>query len=231
MIKELPTVSSTNDEIKQNAISLQTGDAVYTLHQTNGRGRRGRRWEGDKSLALSIYFDSSFSPLFLPVAAALAVRHALLPYGLDSKIKWPNDLLADGKKLCGILCETCRIGYVVGIGLNLNQTEADFERAGLPFATSLLLSGISVEPHRLATEITHTLIKLASSPADALLDEYREHCLTLKKAIRIEKEGDYREAFALDIDDSFGLVVEYDGKVETVLAGEVSIRGLYGYEK
>ena len=131
--------------------------AVYTENQTAGRGRLGRSWVNAEGKAL--YYTAAIreplaQPATLPLLASLAVRTQLkLRYGVDCQIKWPNDLLLNGKKIVGILCEGVSYGYqqqgrgiLCGIGINLAQPQSYFDAAGLPNGTSLALQGAKVDP-------------------------------------------------------------------------------------
>ena len=111
----LPEVDSTNLWAKHNLDKFGPIGAVYTTHQTAGRGRLGRSWVNAEGKAL--YYTAAIreplaQPATLPLLASLAVRTQLkLRYGVDCQIKWPNDLLLNGKKIVGILCEGVSYGY------------------------------------------------------------------------------------------------------------------------
>lgn len=136
----LAQVDSTNNWAKTHLAELSHLDAVYALSQTAGKGRLGRSWEnaGEEALYYTIVCKTPLAdPASLPLLASLAVAGALQKLlGLNCQIKWPNDLLAGGKKLCGILCESTPGGIVCGIGVNLRQSEDFFAAHGLPYATS-----------------------------------------------------------------------------------------------
>ena len=136
----LEQTDSTNNWAKARLAGLSHLDAVYAASQTAGKGRLGRRWEnaGPEGLYYTIVCKVSLAdPASLPLLASLAAAGALRElFGLCCQIKWPNDLLAGGKKLCGILCESTPDGIVCGIGVNLWQSEAFFAACGLPHATS-----------------------------------------------------------------------------------------------
>ncbi|HEY8503054.1 MAG TPA: biotin--[acetyl-CoA-carboxylase] ligase [Gemmataceae bacterium] len=136
-------VGSTNDVAAALASDPANGGVVVLADaQTAGRGQYGRRWlttPGTSVLMSVLIFppEPLRRPALLTAWAAVAVGEAVLEStGLQAKIKWPNDVLLHGRKVCGILIEQGR-GTVVGIGLNVNQQPADFESAGLPDATSL----------------------------------------------------------------------------------------------
>lgn len=147
----LPEVDSTNLWAKHNLDKFGPIGAVYTTHQTAGRGRLGRDWldAPHKGLYYTAVIKTDLvQPATLPLFASLAVCDALRErYHIDCQIKWPNDLLLSGKKIVGILCEVGPDGHsiVVGIGINLAQPQEYFDAAGLPHGTSLALQGVSVD--------------------------------------------------------------------------------------
>lgn len=151
-------LASTND----TAAAEEPGTVVVADFQSAGRGQYGRVWQAKPgtSLLLSVVVappPELRRPVVLTAWAAVAVADAVFRLtGQQAKIKWPNDLLVRGKKVCGILIEQ-RAATVVGIGLNLNQTVAEFATAGLPDATSLaVLAGQPIDPRvALAAVVRH----------------------------------------------------------------------------
>ena len=147
----LPEVDSTNLWAKHNLDKFGPIGAVYTTHQTAGRGRLGRSWLDAPHKGLyytAVIRTDLVQPATLPLFASLAVCDALRErYRIDCQIKWPNDLLLNGKKIVGILCEVGPDGHsiVVGIGINLAQPQEYFDAAGLPHGTSLALQGVPVD--------------------------------------------------------------------------------------
>lgn len=145
------SLPSTNDLAAQLALQGHShGTIVVADHQTAGRGQYGRTWQSraGQSLLMSVILfpePNLKRPVLLTAWAAVAVAQAVeLLCQLQCQMKWPNDLLLEGRKLCGILIEQNQ-ATIVGIGLNLNQTAA--ELAELPPATSLAsATGRSVEP-------------------------------------------------------------------------------------
>lgn len=140
-------VESTNSVAATFTDPATDGLVVIARNQTAGRGRFGRAWQSRPggSLLMSVVLRPPAGlrrPAILTAMSAVAVGDAILKLtGVQARIKWPNDLLVRGKKVCGILIEQ-GLSTVVGIGLNLNQTTDEFEAAGLPDATSLrLVSG------------------------------------------------------------------------------------------
>ena len=155
-VRYLPECGSTNAYVKEHFEEFGPVGAVYTTNQTAGRGRLGRTWVNAAGRAL--YYTVAIreplaQPATLPLLASLAVRDQLkLRYGVDCQIKWPNDLLLNGKKIVGILCESVCYGYqqqgrgiLCGIGINLAQPQSYFDAADLPHGTSLALQGAAID--------------------------------------------------------------------------------------
>ena len=163
--------------------------------------------------------------------AALAMAETLCAYG-PAKIKWPNDLVMGSKKICGMLAEAgFREGkcdwLVLGAGVNLLQTGFPEE---LPHATSLFLeTGARVAPEELLPIFLERFEPWYATWQERglipILEGIRPRSATLGQGIRI----DGREGRALDFREDGALIWQVDGKTETVLAGDVSVRGLYGY--
>ncbi len=135
-------LDSTNSTAAELAPSAEDGLVVIADFQTAGRGQYGRVWQSRPggSLLMSVALRPPTAlcrPVILTAFAAVAIGEAILALtGTQARIKWPNDLLIRGKKVCGILIENTT-ATVIGIGLNLNQTAEEFADAGLPDATSL----------------------------------------------------------------------------------------------
>ena len=240
----METVDSTNDECKRRAMAgAADGTAVIAREQTGGKGRRGRSFQSlpDKGLYLSILLYPRVPPeelsqltAWIAVAGARAVERAS---GVTPDIKWPNDLLAGGKKLCGILTES-GVGprglYVVaGIGINLSQTAEDFGPELSGKAVSLAQLGKQVPPRELAyflLEELDAMYRAFPTGKGKYLAEYRRRCATLGREVKLVTAEGEETAWAREIDDSFALVVRTkDGAARRVTSGEVSVRGLLGY--
>jgi BirA family transcriptional regulator, biotin operon repressor / biotin---[acetyl-CoA-carboxylase] ligase len=196
------------------------GTVVTARHQTAGRGRRGRHWwdEHGQSLLMSVLLRPSIPTAHAPqlsLVAGLAVADALVTAaGVDAQIRWPNDVLVGGKKICGVLPEAVsradgRVGHVLlGIGINVDQSE--FPDDLRDQATSL----------RLATGSAHDHGELLSIVLDALdrrygewlavgfaglRDEWRRRASTLGQRV---PTGDGREGVAVDVDETGALLVD-----------------------
>lgn len=241
----LPVTDSTNTQAKKmGEEGAEHGTVVVTQCQTAGRGRRGRSWESPEG---NVYFTFLLRPeveisraSMITLVAALAVAKAVDDVtGLDSKIKWPNDVVANGKKLCGILTESSSdleyINYaVVGIGINVNQTAFPEEIAET--ASSLLLeTGHTVDRGQLLGVFLNRFEQyyetfIQTEDMSGLRDVYNEKLVNCGREVKIIEKDRERVLKALGIDNDGGLVVENsEGERESIISGEVSVRGIYGY--
>lgn len=213
--------------------------------QSAGKGRRGRGWESapGKDIYMSILLKPQISPVQAPMLTlvmALSVVEAVKEEtGLDAGIKWPNDLVINKKKICGILTEMSleeeQISYVViGVGINVNHDEFPEELAGR--ATSLKLeSGKEWIRAKLVAQVMEKFEKnyeifLKDGSLAGLKERYNGLLLNKEREVRVlDPKGEYT-AFALGINEKGELLVEREnGRRETVFSGEVSVRGIYGY--
>lgn len=221
------------------------GTLVVADSQNAGRGRRGRMWVSPHGTG--IFMSLILRPDILPSSASmLTLVAALAVYdgikettGLETVIKWPNDIVADGKKLCGILTEMSAelegIHYVVtGMGINTNMTE--FPEEVQDVATSLrILTGSRVRRSSLIASVMRAYEKYytvftGSGSLTALMDVYNERMANLGREVKVLDPAGSYTGKALGINEKGELLVEKeDGKVNRVVSGEVSVRGIYGY--
>lgn len=234
----LDEVDSTNSYLKQHRDGLPDGTMVTAGLQTAGRGRRGRDWLADRGmLPFSLLLKNPPHPDTITLCAAVAVCEALEKLFPEENfgIKWPNDIILRGHKLCGILCESVCFGssidIVCGIGVNISQSADFFQKANIPHGGSIeMLTGRKVpDREALAEDISERLYNFTRDGFDAVSDEYKAHCLTIGKRIRIIENGNEREAFAEGIaPNGFLICSDENGRFE-VNSGEVSVRGLLDY--
>lgn len=148
-IIHLEEIDSTNAYVKSHISELEDMTVVYTPHQTNGRGRLERKWvdTGSENIYMTFCLKpfETFNPIYANISQylSLVLCKTLENYGIDAKIKWPNDVLVDGKKIAGILSESTMKGQVftglaLGIGINLNTPQEVIDKIDQP-ATSLNL--------------------------------------------------------------------------------------------
>lgn len=234
----LDEVDSTNSYLKQHRDGLPDGTMVTAGLQTAGRGRRGHDWLADRGmLPFSLLLKNPPHPDTITLCAAVAVCEALEKLFPEENfgIKWPNDIILRGHKLCGILCESVCFGssidIVCGIGVNISQSADFFEKANIPHGGSIEMLTSRKVPDReaLAEDISERLYNFTRDGFDAVSDEYKAHCLTIGKRIRIIENGNEREAFAEGIaPNGFLICSDENGRFE-VNSGEVSVRGLLDY--
>lgn len=237
-------VDSTNEWAKREARKGAASGSVFLAErQTAGKGRRGRAWntaEGTSvSMSLLLRPDLpvdrvSMLTLVMGMAAADGIRKA---GGLDVQIKWPNDVIAGGRKLCGILTEMSSGAdfVVIGIGINVNVPEFPAELADV--ATSLFLElGKTVSRECVTAETLNFFrhyYSVFGETADfsGLSGRYEELLANRGCQVRVLDPAAPFCGTALGINDRGELLVKRDdtGETEAVYAGEVSVRGIYGY--
>jgi BirA family transcriptional regulator, biotin operon repressor / biotin---[acetyl-CoA-carboxylase] ligase len=229
-IHYFPAISSTMDAARELAKrGAKEGTIVIAEAQTRGRGRLSREWlSPEGGIYFTLILRPRISPAYAPrinlmvaVAVAATIRKLL---GLKAELKWPNDVLIEGRKVCGILAEidaeTDVINFVnVGIGINANTSIPQFEKT----ATSLkdvLGREISRKDflRSLLVEIERRLPLLMEAD---LLDEWKKLSATLKKDVRIMSLGEEVLGQAIDIDATGALILKgKDGSLRTVLVGD-----------
>lgn len=220
------------------------GTLISAEEQTAGKGRRGRVWESPKgtTISMSLCLEPKIQPdrvagltLVMALAAMEGIREVT---GVASEIKWPNDLVVKGKKLCGILTEMIfkEDGYAVIIGTGINVNVETFPEDIRKTATSLKLElGREIEREAIiASVMKHFEIfyeQYANTEDFSLLKESYEAVLANKdKNVRVlDPKGAY-DGIAKGINDIGNLiVVREDGSKVEIDSGEVSVRGIYGY--
>ena len=244
-IIRLDTVDSTNTYAKELAKQgAPHGTVILADHQTGGRGRMGRSFSSPKGLGIycSVILRPHAEPSGLlhltPMMAEAARRAVMEATGLSPQIKWVNDLVVNGRKLCGILTEMglkgAKTDYViVGVGINCNQKTEDFPAELQKIATSLSMElGKEADRETVMEALLHQ-IENASAELEnpkRWMDAYRKNCITLGKEVQIIRGEEVRRGVAEDMDDTGALLIRLsDGSRERVESGEVSVRGLYGY--
>jgi BirA family biotin operon repressor/biotin-[acetyl-CoA-carboxylase] ligase len=240
----LDEVDSTNSYLMRH-LDLPHGQTVTASLQTAGKGRRGRNWNAGRDSSLMLSFLLRDWPLdrlsALPLVVGLGVCRAVETVaGIEAAIKWSNDVLVGERKICGILCES-RIApngladVVVGLGVNLLQSAEELKELSLVYATSLLLAtGKEIDPFFFASnllgELEILLENYAFSAFPALREAYAARCLTLGREVElIPPRGEIRRGIALGLGDEGELLCRMEGVVTPIRAGEVSVRGIYGY--
>jgi BirA family biotin operon repressor/biotin-[acetyl-CoA-carboxylase] ligase len=214
---------------------IEEGTVVLADEQTAGRGRLKRTWlapQGNIALSLILRPRLSYLPSLIMLASLAVLRSVESTTGLKAQIKWPNDVLIEGKKVCGILIENDvqgqRVNYsIVGIGVNVNLRVADFP-----------------EIHSIATSLSHELgddmprldvlrcllieldrLYLASSTGGSLYTEWRDNLVTLGQRIRVTQEQTIYEGIAESVTSDGSLLLrDSDGNLIRIVAGDVTLR-------
>lgn len=241
----LNEVDSTNTRAKLEA---EKGAPDWTLviadKQTGGKGRRGRGFTSPAGVG--IFMTLILKPKFLPTKASMltlisgmAVCKGIREMTkLEAMIKWPNDIVVNGKKICGILTEMSSeleaINYIVtGIGINVNNE--DFSAELKDKATSIKLE---TQKNFRRSDIIASVLKhfktyydifLKTTDLSLLKDEYNSFMINTGKNILVVQDGESYEAVAKSIDNDGELIIERDGQISKIISGEVSVRGVYGY--
>ena len=231
-IKFLTSVESTNSYLLQRTDSCLPFQAVATQCQKAGRGRLGRSWESSSGLGLAV-------SIVLPVLAgvtntglhSLLVGSAVLRFVqgqgiVRAQMKWPNDILVDGRKISGILCEMTPAGFVVaGIGINLFHAENQLPIQG---STSFAVESVSVQDvHKFTHELVENLVKVwaIAENSDAKWSKFLSPSIgTLGERVKVEETQDhFWEGLAEGLNDDGHLLVRsfQDGVLRTVVAADV----------
>lgn len=240
-------IASTNNLALNQMHKFEHGTVILTHSQEQGKGRLGRNWTAPmaKSIALSIVLkpkiQHEMTPLFTQLTAA-ALSLSLKDY-VDVKIKWPNDILINKKKVAGILIETnfqgsSLQGVTVGVGINTNLTLDDFNSDSKKKATSLRMeTGEVVDPNKLIVRFLVHFNSLysqwiESEDPSSFISLCKEFSLLLNKVIYVYSPTSApRRATVMDITNLGELLIQYEGELTlTPLTSlDFSIRGLNGY--
>lgn len=236
-----PTVDSTSNEAKRLMLSDER-IIVAASEQTGGRGRYNRAFSSKQGMGIYFTIRINSSPsnqilvqdiTFYPLIAALSVcRAAKKLCGIDLKIKWPNDLLYEDKKVCGILTEASIeaesrsvIYAIIGIGVNINNAAEDFPEEIKDKAISLgIISGKRHDRADMLCETIESFTDLWSMSHDEILTEYRKHLITGRKVSFSHNNIKYTAAVQ-DINAEGNLIVvldDSDKTAMTVQSGEIN---------
>lgn len=235
-------IDSTNRYAKKLAAEgAAHGTLVLADTQTAGRGRRGHSWisPAGSSISMTLILRPEVPPaqvakisLLTALATANAIRRVT---GLDARIKWPNDIVAGGRKVCGMLMEMDatpeRVASVVaGVGINVHQTQFPEEIAHS--ASSLdLLAGRRISRSVIVRAFLQEYERVWALGDEAMMRAYRERSATIGQRVQVIGLNGTYTGTAQDVTESGSLLVraDEDGEVREVLAADVSVRGIMGY--
>lgn len=245
IVKEI--IPSTNSFALEKFSTLKEGDVILTHHQTKGKGRLGREWSSSigKSVALSIVLHPKVKPESLPLftqLTAAALCESLKKYG-DAKIKWPNDILINKKKIAGILIESQfqdnqLQGLVIGVGINTNLTSNDFDETLLNKASSLKMeTSKTIDPNELIADFLASFDSyynewLETQNASSFINLCKKESVLMGREINVfSPKQQPRQAIVKDINTQGELMVLYHGEssVTPLKSLDFSIRSNSGY--
>ena len=226
-IEIVSETGSTNDDLKEAARNGAGVRALIAEKQTAGKGRQGRSFFSEGG----VYLSAILPPLgeaapFVTHIAAVAVAEAVRALtGENAEIKWVNDVYVNGKKVCGILCESVVTSggrrYVAGIGVNVIEP-----KGGFPSDISQTAGAVHADRSALAGEILKRLFyHIAYFDRKKLQKKYSELCFLEGKEVIVVKPESEKQATVLGLTDDLGLLVRYeDGEIEALSSGEVRLR-------
>lgn len=237
-------VDSTNNKAKHISKNCPEGMVVLAESQTAGKGRLGRTWFSpkEKNIYMSLILKPNLQPqnvVKLTHIAAASVSKALEELNIENRIKWPNDILINGKKLCGILCEMILKkkeihSIIVGIGINVNLEQSDIDSEIKDKTISIkMYNNEKIEREKIIAYIFNNFERYYNELKDyntikSTLDICKRNSAIINKYVEINKLGKktIRKVKVLDITDDGELLIknEKDEK-EIIISGEVSIRG------
>lgn len=239
------SISSTSDLAKQIALSREEGTVIIAEEQTKGRGRMGRCWVSPPGTGIwmSVILKPAIRPdkaYQMTQAAAVAVVKSIREVtGLEAGIKWPNDIIVNGKKVCGILTEMSaepdRVSYIVlGIGVNVN-TDLKVASPSLVDRATSLKEELGKEVSRkqlliaILKNIEEVYFKFIKQGSGSIVEDCRKYSVLLGREIKLVQMDKVVRGRAIDIRNDGVLVVETPGGIVEAISGDVTVRGINGY--
>ena len=236
-VEVLESVDSTNDYAKKKAKELVDGSVIISLEQVKGKGRRGRSFHSGKGdgIYLSIILKPGFEPAkapFITSIAGAALVNTFNKFNIQTKVKWPNDVLINGKKVAGILTEMSAdmefIEYIVlGVGINVSGLEFPNELKNI--ATSLKLEGYDVKKLSIIWQFIYEFELLynlyLNENTSEVVNILRNNSSVIGKQINVHYMNEVESAIAVDINNQGALIIKtQEGEVKELSSGEISIR-------
>ncbi|ACR18257.1 biotin--[acetyl-CoA-carboxylase] ligase [Corynebacterium kroppenstedtii] len=230
------STGSTNTDLHAAASTLPDLSVLIAEEQVSGRGRLGRAWSAPRhsQVTLSVLLRPEVPPTklgLLPLLTGVAVADTVRSYGIDARVKWPNDILVRGDKMCGILAEAVSMSdnptVVVGFGLNIDLTKAELP---IDNATSFALEGKHVDRTEVTIAVLGSLLERqrqwrnAGGSASSFIDDYKSVSATLNESVSAGlPNGGKLTGTAVDISDAGELLIrDARGQIHTVAAGDIT---------
>lgn len=237
-ILRLEETESTNSYAKEHIAALADKTVVHALRQTCGRGRLNRKWVdlGENNLFFSIVLKPSdtFEAVYsnLTQYASVILCKVFENYGINPKVKLPNDVMIDGKrKICGILCETVvdgrtLKGIILGIGVNLNASQNDVDNVPDRVVTALNLEiGKPVNSEAFLNEFLNNFFenydKFLSEGFKLIMNDYLDRNCFLEKDLKVQVLNEIKSGYAKSINNSGELILQTDDKELTLNIGDI----------
>ena len=237
-ILRLEETESTNSYAKEHIAALADKTVVHALRQTCGRGRLNRKWVdlGENNLFFSIVLKPSdtFEAVYsnLTQYASVILCKVFENYGINPKVKWPNDVMIDGeRKICGILCETVvdgrtLKGIILGIGVNLNASQNDVDNVPDRVVTALNLEiGKPVNSEAFLNEFLNDFFenydKFLSEGFKLIMNDYLDRNCFLEKDLKVQVLNEIKSGYAKSINNSGELILQTDDKELTLNIGDI----------
>lgn len=229
-------ITSTNDYAKEHFAETDDKTVIYADNQTNGHGRLGRKWVSTNNNGLNLYASLVLTPPkecaynnFTQYVSVVLCK-VFEEYGINANIKWPNDVLVNGLKICGILAErTSQMnGFVIGLGVNLNLTKDEAESIDKPATSLNLLLNRKIERdeflEKFCTEFEKNYDKFLKQSFEYIREDYLKRINFLGKEISVSLNKDDKiKGIAKDINAYGELVLELsDKKEQVIISGEIN---------
>ena len=226
---------STNTEAWRIISKGASSGIVITDQQLNGKGQRGRKWvfQAGKSVAFSFFSNHDIDSNkigYLPILSGLAVSNALTKLNVSSQLKWPNDIIVNGKKIGGILCESTirkksSRNIVIGIGMNINQDENDVQNLNIPNAGSLKTeyNKTFVREEVISSVINNLEILLQSFPKNInkITHNWVKACAHLNQDIELSYNSKKIKGIFKGLGDNGVGIVEKNGILIDIASGSI----------
>jgi len=208
---------------------------VITDQQLNGKGQRGRKWifQNGKSVAFSFFSNHDIDSKkigYLPILSGLAVKNALTKLDISSQLKWPNDIIVNGKKIGGILCESTirkksSRNIVIGIGMNINQEENDIQNINIPNAGSLKTeyNRVFVREEIISCVINNLEILIQSFPKNInqINHNWVKACAHLNQNVELSYNSKKIKGIFKGLGDNGVCIIEKNGKLIDIASGSI----------
>lgn len=231
-------IDSTNAYAKSIAEEAEEGTVILADEQSAGRGRFARSWisEPGKNLLFSIILKPRLPAdriALLSLAAGIAVALAIEEVsGLKTDCKWPNDILIDGKKVCGILAESsfarsAPISLIIGIGLNVNQLNFPKELQSTASSISLIAGKVfdrDLILNSILEQLELLYLRIGKDESDYIIQSFKARCAMLGNDVTIQSGNESIQGIASDIDRNGALMITTTKGIRKVLAGDVTFK-------